>query len=348
MDQVAISHPGEVVDYSRALAALPRAQRILSLIRGAHTVGVGTKITKGQHSTEPALMVFVRQKRPLTEIEPSQVIPRTIEGVPTDVIQAGPPTRLSGPDNSNYKTIRGGIQIEPGFLTEGRSTDTAGAFPRVIPGYGIGELGTIGFFVNVNNPQPSVHAVTNWHVVGAPMRGTPENITPKHTVGHTWQIDADPSKAITPNTLLVVELMVVEGSTQTRLAALHRTADPEPVSAAVSALVTAVSSVGHGVAATPTGQTTIQLAATSPTILALSQISAFGPPYVSPSSKLTATITDTTISFAGKANEASAAFITVNVLPATSPAPAVWRSSRRTCHSRSLLRKSPRLFRDLA
>ncbi len=240
-----------MVDYSRVLAALPTAQRVLSVVPGAHMVGLGTKITNGQHSDEPALMVFVRHKRPLAELEPSHIVPNTIEGVLTDVVQAAPPQRLSGPDESNYKTIRGGIQILPGGLTEGRTTETAGAFPRVIPGYGIGGLGTLGFFVNVNNLQPSVHAVTNWHVVGEPMRGSPTNIKPMRGPNqHAWLIDADPTTAITVDTLFVAEITVVYNHALTNLAAFYRSSEGETVSGVVNALVTAINSTGHDLNAT--------------------------------------------------------------------------------------------------
>ena len=95
-------------------AVLPKAHQVLFAIPGVHAVGVGTKIIGGQFTEEPVVMVFVERKKPLAELPPDEVIPAEIDGVRTDVYQAGMARIKVDVDNDRYRILRAGVQIEPG------------------------------------------------------------------------------------------------------------------------------------------------------------------------------------------------------------------------------------------
>ncbi len=52
-------------------------------------VGVGLRQRRGEYTDTVALVVMVDNKLPLEELEPADVIPSEIEGVPVDVQEVG-------------------------------------------------------------------------------------------------------------------------------------------------------------------------------------------------------------------------------------------------------------------
>lgn len=52
-------------------------------------IGVGLREKGGEYSDEIALVVFVSKKVPSAEIDPADLIPNEIEGVPIDVQEIG-------------------------------------------------------------------------------------------------------------------------------------------------------------------------------------------------------------------------------------------------------------------
>jgi hypothetical protein len=52
-------------------------------------VGIGYKKKEGEKTEIPSLVVMVRKKVPLTELDPRDVVPAEIEGVVTDVREVG-------------------------------------------------------------------------------------------------------------------------------------------------------------------------------------------------------------------------------------------------------------------
>jgi hypothetical protein len=52
-------------------------------------VGVGLRQRRGQRGDEIALIVLVTRKVPAGQLDPSDVIPREIDGVPVDVQEVG-------------------------------------------------------------------------------------------------------------------------------------------------------------------------------------------------------------------------------------------------------------------
>lgn len=136
-----------------------RAAKAFGRLPNVHSVGIGGRERAGKPTGEVVLKVFVRQKLPSDRLDPAAVIPESFEGIPTDVIQAGDPTRLalvSGAeprtdaeldktnDESRERPLMGGTRIEP--------DDESG-------------YGTLGLIVEALEDNRMVFAVTNHHVV---------------------------------------------------------------------------------------------------------------------------------------------------------------------------------------
>jgi len=61
------------------------------LLRYPNVVGVATGIRsrKGKPTGEPCLVVYVTRKVPKKELKRDQILPRTLDGVPVDVVETG-------------------------------------------------------------------------------------------------------------------------------------------------------------------------------------------------------------------------------------------------------------------
>jgi hypothetical protein len=136
-----------------------RAAKAFAHLPNVHSVGIGGRERAGKPTGEVVLKVFVRQKLPGDRLDPAGVIPASFEGIPTDVIPAGDPTRLAlvsgvepkteaefdaGEDGSRERPLMGGTEIEP--------DDESG-------------FGTLGLIVEALEDNRMVFAVTNHHVV---------------------------------------------------------------------------------------------------------------------------------------------------------------------------------------
>jgi len=146
-----------MTDFERVRAVKRDAQAHLRRIPGVHAVGIGAKTVGGQRTSEPAIIVFMSKKKPLAEISPDQVVPAEIEGIKTDVIEAGKPRNLQLPDRHSYRDsgLDGGIQIQ---IAE----DIFG--------------GTLGCIARTDEPDPKIIAITNHHVV-SPASAVPSQST---------------------------------------------------------------------------------------------------------------------------------------------------------------------------
>ena len=94
---------------------------------GVNAVGIGGKETKGRPTGQLVIKVFVEKKRAETELEPHTVIPRMINGIPTDVVERAPymetqfdqsgrryesETQIKRqPDTKRYRPLLGGCQL---------------------------------------------------------------------------------------------------------------------------------------------------------------------------------------------------------------------------------------------
>ncbi len=68
-----------------------RAAHEADLMRKANVVGVGIGLRQrgGEATGEPAIIVSVTHKVPLSQLAPGDVIPRELEGLPVDVQAVG-------------------------------------------------------------------------------------------------------------------------------------------------------------------------------------------------------------------------------------------------------------------
>src|SRR5690242_19087112 len=76
--------------------AKQQAQEWLFQIPGVVGVALGPKIVAGKLTAEPAIQVFVHQKRGAHELPPGEAIPPLIDEIKTDVIESGPPQIANG------------------------------------------------------------------------------------------------------------------------------------------------------------------------------------------------------------------------------------------------------------
>ncbi len=134
-----------------------RARSELMKIPGILGVGYGYKTRGGSVSRDLSWVVFVRKKKPLSELPAAEVIPRELFGVPTDVLNAPSLRQLSCEVHDKFEILVGGIVISN--LKNYVATNSL-----------VGdELGTLGFFATLNNSRSldNIVALTNNHVVAA-------------------------------------------------------------------------------------------------------------------------------------------------------------------------------------
>jgi hypothetical protein len=81
-------------------------------------VGVGFKIDGGVQTSEPAVIVSVVKKLPLSELLPSSVVPKTLGDVKTDVIETGKIVAFQDP-RQKMRPARPGVSIGHYQITAG-------------------------------------------------------------------------------------------------------------------------------------------------------------------------------------------------------------------------------------
>lgn len=85
--------------------------------------GVGYKVVGQQTTSTPSVVVSVVKKQPSSTLTPDQVIPKTINNIPTDVVETGNIAALGMDRTIRYRPVRPGISI--GHVSG--STGTLGA-----------------------------------------------------------------------------------------------------------------------------------------------------------------------------------------------------------------------------
>ncbi|MFJ3841925.1 hypothetical protein ACWGHM_10390 [Streptomyces sp. NPDC054904] len=135
-----------------------RAEAEFTRIPGVVGVGFGLKEVRERTTERRALRVYVRDKKPLSDIPADEVLPTEFEGFPVDVLVVREIRELHCEDVDQHDPLIGGITIT-GFKNIG------GSFAA----------GTLGFFATLNGaPGPkNVVLVSNHHVLmaGAAAKG---------------------------------------------------------------------------------------------------------------------------------------------------------------------------------
>lgn len=89
----------------RRAAAFERLQGLANV----RSVGIGLRVRRGKPRDELAFRVYVDVKVPRAELSPSDLIPESVEGIPTDVIQIGRAQKICW--NKGTRPLVGGIEV---------------------------------------------------------------------------------------------------------------------------------------------------------------------------------------------------------------------------------------------
>jgi hypothetical protein len=290
-----------MIDFERIREIKRAAQGRLLAIPGVHAVGIGSKIVAGQRTDEPAIMVFVEKKRPLSELRPEEVIPEEIEGIKTDVYESEVP-RIHE-DTERYRPLIAGARILPGGLVPETHILHPPAPPTVIPAQGLGGQGTIGCIAKTGEASPRIIGLTCHHVVAIPPSAKPNTLTasaaaPIVTFGGSN----------TPGTLVVLHLGVtgVAGSLNVFYATTN-TDSLNSIANAVAARITALAS--PGLSASATGA---QVTITGASLISL-QAKTLGAHADNTWSDVHTSVAGGTISVSGSASSRCAAYVNLHV-----------------------------------
>ncbi len=123
-------------------------------------VGIGYKTINGELVRDAegnpieCVVVSVVQKVPAEQLAAQDVVPTTIDGMETDVIETGPITALAGRPSPDTATIDPRQRLRP-----------------IVPGLSIGlnpgvTAGTLGFIVQQSSSDGR-YLLSNWHVIAA-------------------------------------------------------------------------------------------------------------------------------------------------------------------------------------
>ena len=89
-------------------------------------VGIGRRRVDGEYTDEFCVVVFVKSKKKEEELSRHQIVPKTLDGVRTDVVEVGEIKRLSSEHRRKVRPLVGGISIGHKKITAG----TLGAVAR--------------------------------------------------------------------------------------------------------------------------------------------------------------------------------------------------------------------------
>jgi hypothetical protein len=131
------------------------------LLRKANTVsvGVGFKRRGGSFTNEMAIVVGVTKKKPADQLDPDDLVPPTIEGIQTDVIQTGGYRKQVVVPSANYVTER--FRPAPAGVSCGHFRITAG---------------TLGLWVGRVNDRGGLYILSNNHVLADENKASPGDI----------------------------------------------------------------------------------------------------------------------------------------------------------------------------
>jgi hypothetical protein len=107
---------------------LDDAKSVLSQIPGVAAVGIGLKETGGEFTDQISYRIYVPVKKDPADLAPDEIIPRAVNGIPTDVLtplvlrNARFQTGVCVPERATfeeYRPLRAGIMISPKSNPEG-------------------------------------------------------------------------------------------------------------------------------------------------------------------------------------------------------------------------------------
>ena len=113
------------MSWDRIRAAREKFERFLLQRANVVGVGVGKKVIAGKETETPAVMVFVEKKLPEAQLKKTDIVPKTLDDVKTDVVETG---RLKAqratvgeekPRTARWRPAPGGVSIGHVQITAG-------------------------------------------------------------------------------------------------------------------------------------------------------------------------------------------------------------------------------------
>jgi len=98
--------------------ALKQVSRELLARRNVVATGVGYKVTGGKRTQSPCIVCSVTRKMPSAALAAADLVPRTIGGATTDVVETGPIRALQDP-TGRFRPAPGGVSIGHRDITAG-------------------------------------------------------------------------------------------------------------------------------------------------------------------------------------------------------------------------------------
>jgi len=80
--------------------------------------GIGYKITKGEKTSTPSIVCSVVKKLPASSLSARDIVPATVNNIPTDVVETGPIRALQS-HTGKYRPAPGGVSIGHRDITAG-------------------------------------------------------------------------------------------------------------------------------------------------------------------------------------------------------------------------------------
>ena len=98
--------------------ALKQVSRALLARGNVIATGVGYKVTGGKRTQAPCIVCSVTRKLPAAALAAADLVPQTIQGVATDVVETGPIRALQAP-TGRFRPAPGGVSIGHRDITAG-------------------------------------------------------------------------------------------------------------------------------------------------------------------------------------------------------------------------------------
>lgn len=156
-----------LLEQSRLISLHPQAAKALSANPTVIGVGVGIKETQGSLTETLCYRVYVDRKLDSAHLGKHLLVPETILGIPTDVLEKEPTILNSFPDTTKYPSLRGGVQIRNEYFSGDNSVGagTIGCLARTVVGNKLVGL-TAGHVLTdgrTGSPPPAVTTIDIGH-----------------------------------------------------------------------------------------------------------------------------------------------------------------------------------------
>ncbi|MCA9017096.1 MAG: hypothetical protein KDA77_17320 [Planctomycetaceae bacterium] len=151
------------------------ASAVASASRNVHAVGIGKKVSTNKKSSEDCVRIYVVQKLPRSLMSPRDVIPESINGIPTDIIEAEPafafakkkPSKAKKPAKPKKKPAALAHATDVAGTTSGTQAPQRPVIGGISAGHRDITAGTLGCFCHSTNPgddPDQLFALSNNHI----------------------------------------------------------------------------------------------------------------------------------------------------------------------------------------